>query len=514
VLKSVALLNQKISESGNIESATLELLSGLVPTLIGIAGSNMASATREAAFLCIAALVRKVGKRDVDVYIKALPVSTACIEDSDRDLASSAIACLSCLVHVFGARCITHLPKFMPSVLRIISNFLAGDEASSGKSTLNFVYAALSCVSVIVNSIPKFISPYIPTILSFSLAPFFLSKKNHGSRLHQQISESNLALCVALTDKVPCRIILPAIFNHLKPAMKVGGVDSTIMLYRMLSKSVEKMSGTELLENYSGIFRFYLYGFDFKGERVEEELTESFLNFVGKLNDTMFRSLFLKMVEWGTATVEEGEEERVGLFYRILTALLDKLKSMFAPYCGYVLDGALGHLMQFAEGGEKAVDIKVWGDILVFMKKFFSYENEGMINAEKFARVYPVLLSQIDTDVIEGDEFVEIVKKYLVPVLGQLAVNVSSDDLWKKLNFAVLMKTRDDDPRIRLACLWVELELWKVLGEDFLVFLEESIPFLAELREDVDEDVDALCGKVLVGIEGLLGSSLDTYFEK
>ena len=73
---------------------------------------------------------------------------------------------------------------------------------------------------------------------------------------------------------------------------------------------------------------------------------------------------------------------------------------------------------------------------------------------------------------------------YVIPCIGQLAVRVNSDALWKPLNQSVLMKSRSEFPAIRLATLKVVQELYSRLGEDLLVLLPETIPFLAELMED------------------------------
>lgn len=55
-------------------------------------------------------------------------------------------------------------------------------------------------------------------------------------------------------------------------------------------------------------------------------------------------------------------------------------------------------------------------------------------------------------------------------------------------------------------------DLYVRLGEELLVLLPETIPFLAELMEDSDEDVEMLCEKVCNQIEQFLGESIQQYF--
>ncbi|CAO3587275.1 unnamed protein product [Absidia cylindrospora] len=116
------------------------------------------------------------------------------------------------------------------------------------------------------------------------------------------------------------------------------------------------------------------------------------------------------------------------------------------------------------------------------------------------------------TEAGDADNYLTRMTTYLVPCVGQMAVTVSNDTLWKPLNHKVLMKTREDDPEIRLAALRVIEEFYSRLGDEWLLFLAESISFLAELMEDDDVRVEKLVQQVNAQIETHLGESLDKFF--
>lgn len=152
----------------------------------------------------------------------------------------------------------------------------------------------------------------------------------------------------------------------------------------------------------------------------------------------------------------------------------------------------------------------------------------------------------------------------VVPCLVQLARAAADDSLWKPLHFKVCMKSRSDDWRVRFAALKVSFEVlytrvifavsfrrppsstrlslkqrhlpthplahqtpnlllffvrccqvlqrcFEVIGEEFLVLLPETIPFLAELLEDESPHVEALCRALKTQIEELSGEELDPY---
>ena len=53
-------------------------------------------------------------------------------------------------------------------------------------------------------------------------------------------------------------------------------------------------------------------------------------------------------------------------------------------------------------------------------------------------------------------------------------------------------------------------ELYERLGEEWLNMLPETVPVIAELMEDDDEEVERAVQRMVVKIEGYLGESLDT----
>lgn len=53
--------------------------------------------------------------------------------------------------------------------------------------------------------------------------------------------------------------------------------------------------------------------------------------------------------------------------------------------------------------------------------------------------------------------------------------------------------------------------LYERLENDYLILLPETVPFLAELMEDGDEEVEQQCQLLVKRIERLLGHSLRRY---
>jgi U3 small nucleolar RNA-associated protein 10 len=73
------------------------------------------------------------------------------------------------------------------------------------------------------------------------------------------------------------------------------------------------------------------------------------------------------------------------------------------------------------------------------------------------------------------------------------------------LNYQVLLKTRSQSAKVRLAALKVIQKCFAKLGEELLVLLPETVPFLAELMEDSDPQVEKLTQEIIQTIEKYLG---------
>ena len=85
--------------------------------------------------------------------------------------------------------------------------------------------------------------------------------------------------------------------------------------------------------------------------------------------------------------------------------------------------------------------------------------------------------------------------------------------MWKDLNRQILLKVRNDDnPKIILAALDVFQGLVESLGEDYLQpLLADTMPYVTEVIESLDSDVEAKTREVFIIMENILGDDLRAY---
>ncbi len=96
----------------------------------------------------------------------------------------------------------------------------------------------------------------------------------------------------------------------------------------------------------------------------------------------------------------------------------------------------------------------------------------------------------------------------VIPSITDLAVAADSAVHHKSLNTVVLQYMRSDIVAVRLAAVKCQQSLTARLGEEWLALLPEMLPFISELQEDDDENVERETLKWIKQIEEILGESL------
>lgn len=523
--KAMNIFNEKINSfEGHAPEGYEDTLVGMVDTFTDIiqkestsmAGEEDRAVNKQSALLCIASLAKILGTLYPGQFASAIPVIIGpdSLQSSNAQLQISSLVCLTVICQEVGPRAVPHLPKFMPIVINLLDITV---KAENPNNLLQL--SVVGALETVVQVLPHFISPYISKLLNGLLHPsIYTFDAAHTQRA--AIEAKSKSVLSLLATNVPPRVLLNPLFDYFGTVVK-NGKNATLTLCTMVSQAIRTMSRDVMTSHYKQLFKFFLVAFDIRrttefsdadADEVEDSIITAFLDLVMKLNETLFKPLFLKVVDWATNELsDEQTSKRVLFFYKLTDALLEKLKSIFTPYFGYLIDDVIMRLESY-KSEEQEVDT-LWNYIMSALNKSFLYDNDNLWSAAKFEKIMDPVVDQL-LIVTKGTnaDYLSRMKAYVVPCIGQMAVTVSNDSLWKPLNHKVLLKTREDDPEIRLAALLCIQEFYNRLGEEWLLFLAESISFLAELMEDDDIRVEKLVQQTNSIIESHLGESLDKFF--
>jgi hypothetical protein len=175
------------------------------------------------------------------------------------------------------------------------------------------VESALTCTETVVTNLPQFISSHISTLLKLLLHPVLVQETSLGTSTSTTVSSSSIAAQAsvvstlsALAEKVPARLLLPAVFQSLRQCIN-NGDQSTMRLFGFLAQICSSLNKEDVRQHHKSIFKFYLVAFDTRRllrskfvsiDAIEISIVQSFIALVVKLNESQLKPLFLKVLEW------------------------------------------------------------------------------------------------------------------------------------------------------------------------------------------------------------------------
>ncbi|RLN50833.1 hypothetical protein BBJ29_003553 [Phytophthora kernoviae] len=497
--KAMQLFNERLQEERDSLTSGeallfIDMLDELDIILKNADGSEN-SVNIQTALLSVDILARNFAVEHTKRFQQVLPTVVKYV---DQDVASvapmtlhlfgCAFVCLSSICRAVGPVVFPLLPKFFPRLLSGIEYCSSTNGVSGTKAVLQCL---LTSLEVFTDKIPQFLGPYLPVIVRALLTPSVLSTAPTNAQVLLSVECCLLNLC----NHVELRQLLPTLF---------GAYEHVLTLK----------------------------------------------------SDASVSRLFSVVAEWAQTRVgsagKSGDISRRIAFFKLVVKLSERLRGIFVPYYAHVLEFLISGLREsravlmqkpprssedsdsdddddfFADEDEpptkkaklagSAVDAKterernslLLSTAVRALDGCFVHDNDGFIEKDRFDVVLTPLVDVLD--VLQYDSSMrEFVLETVAPCLANLAWAAKSDLLWKPLHYAVLMKSRGDYALVRLAALVTVEKCYQVIGDEFLAMLPESIPFLAELMEDTNNEVEKTCHRVIKQIEDISGESLDQY---
>lgn len=141
----------------------------------------------------------------------------------------------------------------------------------------------------------------------------------------------------------------------------------------------------------------------------------------------------------------------------------------------------------------------------------YKYDTNSFLQNDSFEVLCDPIANLFD--LISVPSFDQFVSESLKPMILEMDERTQDDNMWQKLNFTLLMKTRSEQWETRLAVLQVIDHLFDKMRERYLVILNDTIPFVSELLEDENEKVELAAKTIVNRIEQLTGESIEDYLK-
>lgn len=487
-----------------------------MPKIAAIVSGISPDELKADALCCINAVTIKYGKQ-APLIISGLAdaiIGTGGLRSPDDGLRVLSLVCLTSMTSCLGGRIIPIIPKTVLFSLDELQNSIIQDPAH--QMIHNSVLAFLD---ELVRTIPNFMASYLSKLLP-------LVYESAGSHKFNDETSGGVR-----------RDLLRSIATYIDPKKTISAfvgswphvISCGTTTFGEILSTVEKTMdcATRLVVRgmHTVLQNFLLVTLDacasnFGDERIEgleERILKVALQIVYKLNDTAFKLIFLKLLEWASEDLREsnpgGRCRRLSVFWDLLTLLCNNLKSLVTVYYGYVLENAVEII---SSGIEDENNNALWEAVLKSLTVGFSTDEQSILtllstpypvsfanpsvkdfwqSPTHFYKIAPVLLSSLNG----------ATARLTTPAIIELANVAQSDEHFKFINTSVLQHMRSEDAGVRLAAVETMTGLYAKMGEEWLPWLPESVPLIAELMEDDDEDVERAIQRLIVKVEEFLG---------
>lgn len=433
------------------------------------------------------------------------------------EIVIASINVVASIVNILGVRAIGFFPKIVPPALRIWESTRKEVENDTAKETAVLLQTSvLVLLSCLIKKIPAFMATSLDSVLTTILCSDLIENLVRAGILSLVVEHMDSAAVL----KSLCNIWAKGFYEN-DSAANLGLFLSTV------EQVVDKLDKKTATAHASLFMKWLMQAFEFRHysehaghkfdnntiHRLENSFYSSGIAYVMKLNDKSFRPLFASMVRWATAgegvtLASNTEVSRLLAFFRFFNKMQDRLKSIVTTYYLYLIDPVVSILTRYTTG--ELTDLNLHRIVFISLTSSFKYDQDDYWSQQtRFDALCDPLLEQLAN--IEDS-----IGKYLVKMLSAFIANVSSDEYNEKLVHGLIKYITNEGAGNKSSTkIWTVRTLKTVfqkMGEQWLSYLPTFIPYIAELLEDDNEEVELeVRGGLVRVIESVLGEPLDRY---
>ncbi|KAF3064052.1 U3 small nucleolar RNA-associated protein 10 [Daldinia childiae] len=512
VLRAVEV---RIDEESQGDANSRAALLAFLPHLTAIIRVSDDMAYKHIAVGCVDKISEKYGKKDPEAVTAAASTiaSDQCLGQDDDKLRVMALLCLASLVDVLQDGIVPVLPSAIPKALSYITESIKTEVPGDALHNASYAF-----IAALAQHLPYMLSgAYLGQLLA-------VSSKSASANLGNEANDARLQCLRLLATQVDAKILFSALEQNWVTT-KDSGSAATREYINILGVAIDKHSKADISKNAGSLSSIFFSAFDLRRlelsktevsedflrqmPRIEEATNDVALKMIYKLNDAAFRPIFSQLMDWSISLPKKdttGRSLRLLSVYGFLLSFFGSLKSIVTSYASYIIDSAVDVLRTASL--KKAEERDLWKRVLHTLAKSFQHDQDDFWQAPAhFNAIAPSLVTQF-----AHASSINLVED-LIPAIVELAAAADSQEHQKELNSALLKHLRSEQTSIRLAAVKCEQALTNRLGEEWLSMLPEMLPYISELQDDDDDDVERETHRWIVGIEGVLGESLDAMLQ-
>ncbi|KAL8707208.1 MAG: hypothetical protein Q9225_007801, partial [Loekoesia sp. 1 TL-2023] len=304
-----------------------EACAGFLPKLSSILEESKDEQNKRIALACIDLIVERFGKKNVDPVVQATSTvaGAKCLGATSEELRTTSLLCLSTVVGVLQDEFVSFVPQTLPKTLDTFSGGL-----EDGTCSRRFHNAAYSFFSALLLYIP-----WVATGPDLDL----LLKVSHGSanaNLDEDCSAERRAALELIAKQIEPRECCAALERTWANAM-AEGPELSIMenLLGRLSKSAigRQSEAFAMLLTKSFDLRRIQFAYRTEDSYEEKEVKEvedaanvAAITLVTRINDTIFRPMFVQLIDWAASSSAKAKVHRQTAIYKFFIQFFNRFK--------------------------------------------------------------------------------------------------------------------------------------------------------------------------------------------
>jgi U3 small nucleolar RNA-associated protein 10 len=221
-----------------------------------------------------------------------------------------------------------------------------------------------------------------------------LSFKSANADIEESSDESRQETLRLMARKVDVGATLGAVDRNWQKAVEAGPAAVTEIL-EVVTLAVEKHPKSTIAKNITVLTKIIFQAFDLRREQValgdaaifeasdidesEAAVNNVTIKMIYKLNDSTFRPIFLKFVEWATTGAKKDEQAQVSrltTFYKFLEVFFGTLQSIVTGYSSYIMENVVQILSTV---GPSKTHKSLWLAALRMLRNAFEHDQDGTL---------------------------------------------------------------------------------------------------------------------------------------
>lgn len=519
---------------------------------------------RQIALEALASFTKRFGDQYPDIFLQAIPATIDLVTDTETPgIRGMAMVSVASFIVSLKNSIVPMLPKIIECIVNGSKPGLEVEHTPKGQSSAEFLdlSASLTALQALSETLASFLAPNMVDILQIILHQNVVDSED------SKVKGIGRACRDGIAASVPARLLVGPISDTLNKILEDHVEDkhelSILMTFEMLASIISRMDSTEVATYHVSVFSMILRGLDTRRTwrtsnplfvyEIESASVACMLQLVLKLNESKFKPLFYRLIEWATTSPPDEEHASIArkiAFFHVITVLTENLKSIFTPYFNPLLNLIFEVVIGsgFEEGKEEGKTVVLQLVTMRALTRCFMYDTSGFLNEATFDKLLDPMIQLLNSDPsslkeilmdesrlqedhgIGADAITNSIMnacpgwmreslgaftQTIIACLSQMTtasgMGNNGEARWRPLHHAVLMATRAATAESRCAALEVVVAICNTLQEEYLTLLPEALPFLSELLEDEDSRVEKRTVEVLKTMEAVSGEDLKQY---